>query len=121
MNAVVETWKVARSQALIALGNCYFTILVTIEFHARVFIGSTIPGYWFTVFFVDSMGHKTVQIMGFIMMTIFMAAAAGSYNKLLDPNTLSNEHLSHEQQQEEMVGLLCTHYVSFLPTLVSFI
>lgn len=63
------------------------------------------------------MGHKTVQIMGFIMMTIFMAAAAGSYNKLLDPNTLSNEHLSHEQPTRRngwiVMYALCFFFANF--------
>ena len=42
VNAMTETFKVARAQALIALG-------------------STIPGYYFTVFTVDFMGRRNIQ------------------------------------------------------------
>lgn len=68
MYALQETAKKSKAQALLALG-------------------STIPGYWFTVFFVDILGRKTIQFMGFALMTIFMFALAGSYTVLLDPNT----------------------------------
>ena len=65
MNALTETYKVARAQALIALG-------------------STIPGYWFTVATVDTLGRIKIQLMGFTLMTVFMSALAGGYFHLLD-------------------------------------
>ena len=55
VNAMTETFRVARAQALIALG-------------------STIPGYYFTVFTVDKMGRRVIQYMGFICMTAFVRA-----------------------------------------------
>ena len=63
MNCLEETFKIARAQALIALG-------------------STVPGYWFTVFFIDKVGRIPIQLGGFAMMTIFMAVLAAAYNKL---------------------------------------
>ncbi|CAG8779788.1 8538_t:CDS:2, partial [Acaulospora morrowiae] len=30
----------------------------------------TVPGYWFTVFFIDSWGRIPIQIMGFVLLTI---------------------------------------------------
>jgi MFS family permease len=71
MNALVETFKVARAQGLIALG-------------------STIPGYWFTVATVDTMGRLKIQLMGFVLMTTFMSALAGGYFHLLDRTTSQN-------------------------------
>jgi len=68
MNAFTETFKVARAQALISLG-------------------STIPGYWFTVFTVDFMGRLKIQLMGFVIMTALMAALAGAYLTLLNRQT----------------------------------
>jgi hypothetical protein len=65
MNALEETYKIARAQALIALG-------------------STVPGYWFTVFFVDRLGRKPIQFGGFMLMTIFMAVLSGWYIPLRD-------------------------------------
>ena len=65
MNALDETFRIARAQALIALG-------------------STVPGYWFTVFTIDRIGRKPIQYGGFMMMTIFMAALSGWYIPLRD-------------------------------------
>ncbi|CAM8961381.1 unnamed protein product [Rhodiola kirilowii] len=61
MNAVQEVFKIARAQTLIAL--C-----------------STVPGYWFTVFFIDRIGRFTIQLMGFFFMTVFMIAIAIPYD-----------------------------------------
>lgn len=91
MNCLEETFKIARAQALIALG-------------------STVPGYWcasptcrclfaqnvprlqsdpdvssaarFTVFFIDKIGRIPIQVGGFMLMTVFMATLAGAYTRL---------------------------------------
>ncbi|KAI3442085.1 MFS domain-containing protein [Psidium guajava] len=41
---------------------------------------STVPGYWFTVAFIDILGRFFIQIMGFAFMTVFMFALALPYN-----------------------------------------
>jgi MFS family permease len=74
MSAIDETGSLAKAQALIALG-------------------STIPGYWFTVFFVDRMGRIPIQFMGFTIMTALMAALAGTYWQLLAPNQLTTNRI----------------------------
>ncbi|XP_018630698.1 low affinity inorganic phosphate transporter 1-like [Nicotiana tomentosiformis] len=61
MNAMEEVYKIARAQTLIAL--C-----------------STVPGYWFTVVFIDKIGRFAIQLMGFFFMTAFMFALAIPYN-----------------------------------------
>lgn len=61
MNAIDEVYRIARAQSIIALA-------------------STVPGYWFAVGFVDRMGRRTIQLMGFFFMTIFMFALAIPYN-----------------------------------------
>ncbi|XP_026453201.1 probable inorganic phosphate transporter 1-3 isoform X2 [Papaver somniferum] len=61
MSASEEVFKIARAQKLIAL--C-----------------STVPGYWFTVAFIDIMGRWAIQMMGFFFMTVFMFAIAFPYN-----------------------------------------
>ncbi|KAK7356605.1 hypothetical protein VNO80_15880 [Phaseolus coccineus] len=61
MNAIQEVSKIARAQTLIAL--C-----------------STVPGYWFTVAFIDKIGRFTIQLMGFFFMTVFMLALAIPYH-----------------------------------------
>ncbi|EPS70401.1 inorganic phosphate transporter, partial [Genlisea aurea] len=61
MNALQEVYKISRAQTLIAL--C-----------------STVPGYWFTVFFIDRIGRFAIQLMGFFFMTVFMFAIAIPYD-----------------------------------------
>lgn len=61
MNAIQEVYKIARAQTLIAL--C-----------------STVPGYWFTVAFIDKIGRFAIQLMGFFFMTVFMFALAIPYD-----------------------------------------
>ncbi|XP_052169918.1 inorganic phosphate transporter 1-4-like [Diospyros lotus] len=67
MNAIQEVHKIARAQTLIAL--C-----------------STVPGYWFTVAFIDKMGRFAIQLLGFFMMTVFMFALAIPYNHWTHPD-----------------------------------
>ncbi|OMO95457.1 Phosphate permease [Corchorus olitorius] len=70
MNAIHEVYKIARAQTLIAL--C-----------------STVPGYWFTVAFIDIMGRFAIQLMGFFFMTVFMFALAIPYHHwTLKPNRI---------------------------------
>lgn len=61
MNAIEEVYRISRAQTLIAL--C-----------------STVPGYWFTVFFIDKIGRFIIQLMGFFFMTVFMFALAIPYH-----------------------------------------
>lgn len=61
MNAIHEVFTVSRAQTLIALCG-------------------TVPGYWFTVAFIDYLGRFFIQLMGFIFMTVFMFALAIPYD-----------------------------------------
>lgn len=65
MSALEEVYKISRAQALIAL--C-----------------STVPGYWFTVAFIDHLGRFFIQLMGFAMMTAFMFGLSIPYYSLRD-------------------------------------
>lgn len=56
-----ETYDIARTQAIIVLAG-------------------TLPGYLFTVIFIDKLGRTRIQIVGFTMMTLFMLGLAGPYN-----------------------------------------
>jgi PHS family inorganic phosphate transporter-like MFS transporter len=106
MTSIEETAKIARAQAIIALG-------------------STIPGYWFTVFFVDWWGRKPIQIMGFVLMTAFMAALAGSERHLLNPNNHTNTALSNLQPTAGngwiTMYALCFFFANFGPNATTFI
>ncbi|KDP40327.1 hypothetical protein JCGZ_02325 [Jatropha curcas] len=61
MSALEEVCKISRAQTLIAL--C-----------------STVPGYWFTVIFIDRIGRFAIQLMGFFFMTVFMFALSIPYH-----------------------------------------
>eukprot|EP00741_Cyanophora_paradoxa_P000089 tig00000057_g85.t1 len=63
-----SSWYNARAQAIIALG-------------------STIPGYWFTVFTIEKIGRWWIQMFGFFFMTLFMAVIAGAYNSFVETPT----------------------------------
>ncbi|KAF3642881.1 hypothetical protein BC332_15416 [Capsicum chinense] len=47
----------------------------------------TFPGYWFTVFFIEKIGRFRIQLMGFFMMSVFMAIIGIKYDYLK-----TNEH-----------------------------
>ncbi|XP_057431717.1 low affinity inorganic phosphate transporter 1-like [Lotus japonicus] len=80
MNAIQEVYKVARASTLIALCG-------------------TVPGYWFTVAFIDHLGRFIIQLMGFFFMTVFMFALAIPYN--------------HWTQKEHRIGFLVMYAFTF--------
>lgn len=61
MDPLEQTYKFARIQAIIT-------------------VSGTLPGYFFTVIFIDKLGRIRIQLVGFTMMTIFMLGLAGPYN-----------------------------------------
>ncbi|KAG6384353.1 hypothetical protein SASPL_155830 [Salvia splendens] len=63
MNAVHEVFRVARAQTLVALF-------------------ATVPGYWFTVAFIDIIGRFTIQIVGFFFMTVVYVCSGVSLRSL---------------------------------------
>jgi len=106
MNAIQETLAVARAQALIALG-------------------STIPGYYATVFTVDILGRLKIQLMGFVLMTVFMAALAGAYYTLLNPNEPHNTGASNSQPGKKngwiAMYAFCFFFANFGPNATTFV
>ncbi|KAL6650430.1 hypothetical protein ACP70R_009355 [Stipagrostis hirtigluma subsp. patula] len=66
MNALEEMFKISRAQTLVALCG-------------------TIPGYWFTVFFIDIVGRFAIQLAGFFFMTAFMLGLAVPYHHWTTP------------------------------------
>ncbi|KAJ3681727.1 hypothetical protein LUZ60_014300 [Juncus effusus] len=66
MSAIDELFKIARAQTLIALCG-------------------TVPGYWFTVAFIDIIGRFYIQFIGFLMMSVFMLGLAIPYQHWTTP------------------------------------
>jgi len=93
MNAIEEVYRIARAQTLIAL--C-----------------STVPGYWFTVAFIDRMGRFAIQLMGFFFMTVFMFALAFPY-----------DHWTHKDNRIGFVVLysLTFFFANFGPNATTFV
>ncbi|KAF6150979.1 hypothetical protein GIB67_026900 [Kingdonia uniflora] len=93
MSALEEAFRISKAQILIAL--C-----------------STVPGYWFTVAFIDYMGRFTIQMMGFFFMTVFMFALAIPYN-----------HWTHKDNRIGFVMLyaLTFFFANFGPNTTTFI
>ncbi|CAL0318499.1 unnamed protein product [Lupinus luteus] len=80
MNAIHEVFRVSKAQVLIALCG-------------------TVPGYWFTVAFIDYLGRFFIQLMGFFFMTVFMFALAIPYD--------------HWTKKENRVGFLIMYALTF--------
>ncbi|KAK6937786.1 Major facilitator, sugar transporter-like [Dillenia turbinata] len=80
MSAMQEVYMIARAQTLIAL--C-----------------STVPGYWFTVAFIDRIGRFVIQLMGFFFMTVFMFALAIPYD--------------HWTRKENRIGFVIMYSLTF--------
>ncbi|KAK9281184.1 hypothetical protein L1049_004079 [Liquidambar formosana] len=93
MSAIEEVYRIARAQTLIAL--C-----------------STVPGYWFTVAFIDHMGRFAIQLMGFFFMTVFMFALAIPYN-----------HWTHKENRIGFVAMysLTFFFANFGPNATTFV
>lgn len=93
MNAIQEVFKIARAQTLIAL--C-----------------STVPGYWFTVAFIDKIGRFAIQLMGFFFMTVFMFALAIPY-----------DHWTHKSNRIGFVVMysLTFFFANFGPNATTFV
>ncbi|KMT16625.1 hypothetical protein BVRB_3g049110 [Beta vulgaris subsp. vulgaris] len=66
MSALQEVYMVARAQTLVSLCG-------------------TVPGYWFTVAFIDVVGRFFIQLMGFFFMTAFMFGLAIPYEHWTTP------------------------------------
>ncbi|ONH93303.1 hypothetical protein PRUPE_8G224500 [Prunus persica] len=93
MNAIQEVYRIARAQTLIAL--C-----------------STVPGYWFTVLFIDRIGRFAIQLMGFFFMTVFMFALAIPY-----------DHWTHKDNRIGFVVIysLTFFFANFGPNATTFV
>ncbi|KAE9306491.1 hypothetical protein PF008_g21458 [Phytophthora fragariae] len=54
---------------------------------AIINLAGTVPGYWFTVYFVDKWGRKPIQYMGFTLLTLLFLFMAIFLNELKTEST----------------------------------
>ncbi|CAI2167822.1 12884_t:CDS:2 [Funneliformis geosporum] len=71
-----KTQDTYQSLYNISLGNIVITLM------------GTIPGYWFTVFFVDSFGRKFIQLQGFAMLTFLFMIIGFGYKEIITKSTI---------------------------------
>ena len=45
-------------------------------------IAGYVPGYFFTIFFVENLGRRWIQIQGFLIVALMFAIIAGDYNHM---------------------------------------
>ncbi|POG78603.1 major facilitator superfamily domain-containing protein [Rhizophagus irregularis DAOM 181602=DAOM 197198] len=67
----VKTEDAYQSLFNISIGNIVITLM------------GTIPGYWFTVFLVDSLGRKYIQLQGFALLTIIFIIIGFGYKEII--------------------------------------
>ncbi|KAM0041812.1 putative ABC-type phosphate transporter [Helianthus debilis subsp. tardiflorus] len=63
VNALEEMFEISRAMFVVAMFG-------------------TFPGYWFTVAFIEKIGRYNIQLMGFLMMSIFMFIVGIKYEYL---------------------------------------
>ncbi|XP_050248242.1 probable inorganic phosphate transporter 1-9 [Quercus robur] len=62
--------------------NAYQDACEVAKFQAIIAACSTIPGYWFTIYFIDRIGRVKIQMMGFFFMGLaYLALSASNNNK----------------------------------------
>ncbi|XP_030951043.1 probable inorganic phosphate transporter 1-9 [Quercus lobata] len=67
--------------------NAYQDAFNVAKLQAIVAICSTVPGYWFTVYFIDRIGRVRIQQMGFLFMAIVYLAIGIPYYTYWEHNT----------------------------------
>ncbi|KAJ5483092.1 Repressible high-affinity phosphate permease [Penicillium diatomitis] len=66
--------------------NVYEILRRTAVGNLILICAGAIPGYWVTVATVDTIGRKTIQLMGFVVLTIVFIVIGFAYDPLLKSN-----------------------------------
>ncbi|XP_064959488.1 probable inorganic phosphate transporter 1-10 [Musa acuminata AAA Group] len=67
--------------------NAYQDAYNVAKFQAIIAAASTIPGYFATVYFIERVGRRRIQMMGFFFMGLFLFALAGPYDNYWNHHT----------------------------------
>lgn len=97
------------SSAVTCEGACslgvYTTIYRSAVGNALVAIIGTVPGYWFTVAFVDKWGRVPIQYMGFAMMTTLLVILAAAYPQVRETGAPCLLLVEREREERERRGI----------------
>ena len=64
--------------------NVYKIFYNTAVGNLIIICAGSIPGYWFTVALVDTVGRKPIQFMGFILLMIIFIVIGFAYDSLVN-------------------------------------
>ncbi|KAM3711082.1 hypothetical protein ACB098_01G081900 [Castanea mollissima] len=64
--------------------NVYQDVFEAAKLQAIIALCSTIPGYFFSVYFIDKIGRVKIQMMGFSLMALVFLVLGITYNKYWD-------------------------------------
>ncbi|OWZ54510.1 phosphate:H+ symporter [Cryptococcus neoformans c45] len=67
--------------------NIYQTLYNVAVGNIILAVGGLIPGYYFTMAFIDSWGRKPIQLMGFVLLTIIFVCMGFGYDKMLSTDS----------------------------------
>ncbi|KAL2065536.1 hypothetical protein VTL71DRAFT_3206 [Oculimacula yallundae] len=67
----------------------YHTLLNTAIGNLILVCAGSLPGYWLSVITIDTIGRKTIQIMGFFFLTIIFIVIGFAYNALSEGGLLA--------------------------------
>ncbi|KAK9928470.1 hypothetical protein M0R45_025603 [Rubus argutus] len=95
--------------------NLYQDAFHVARLQAIVTICSTIPGYWFTVFFIDRIGRRKIQMVGFFMMAIVYFSMGIPYK------THWAKHTKHTDEGFMVLYGLTFFFANFGPNTTTFI
>ncbi|ODV67970.1 phosphate permease [Hyphopichia burtonii NRRL Y-1933] len=88
--------------------NVYWKLYNSAAGNLILICAGLLPGYWASVATVDTLGRKTVQLGGFIILTILFCGIGFGYHKLNDHGLLA-------------LYVLCQFFQNFGPNVTTFI
>ncbi|ORZ04387.1 phosphate:H+ symporter [Absidia repens] len=68
-------------------GDAYNSVFRTCVGNLIIQLLGSVPGYWISVFTIDRLGRKFIQIMGFVMLTIMFVILGFAYQPILETST----------------------------------
>lgn len=62
--------------------------LILIIYKFKVALLGLVPGYWASVFLIDRIGRKPIQIIGFTVLTILFTVLSAAFNQIQTASTI---------------------------------
>lgn len=84
----LNTATILQAIGYASSNNVYLKLYNAAAGNLILVCAGSIPGYWVAVGTIDTVGRKPIQIMGFALLTILLAAIGFAYNKLSEGGLL---------------------------------